>query len=88
MPDDLYILYSSTLDRYYIGVSTNAEKRLEYHNRARKGWTVRGRPWRLVFSKRFATRQETLDWERWLKQQKSRLVIAKILKNEFDWRRE
>ncbi len=32
MPYDLYILYSQKIDRYYIGISSNAEKRLFSHN--------------------------------------------------------
>ena len=86
MSDYLYILYSPTIDHYYIGTSTNVERRLEYHNRARKGWTVRGRPWQLVFKKEFSNRQEAFCWERWLKAQKSRVIIERMIRKEFDWK--
>ncbi|NQT34235.1 GIY-YIG nuclease family protein, partial [bacterium] len=42
----LYILFSDKIERFYIGVSHNPEKRLRYHNLFPKGWTKRGRPWR------------------------------------------
>jgi hypothetical protein len=49
----LYILYSSQIDQYYIGISHNPEKRLTYHNSAPKRWIRRGRSWTIVFQKEF-----------------------------------
>ncbi|RKZ34729.1 hypothetical protein DRQ33_01480 [bacterium] len=33
----LYILYSNSLDKYYIGVSKNPKVRLHFHNTSTKG---------------------------------------------------
>ncbi len=81
----LYILYSKKVDRYYTGTSDNPEKRLHYHNIQDKGWTRRGRPWELVFNKGFESKREARKWERWLKQQKNRRIIEKIIRGEFKW---
>jgi putative endonuclease len=49
----LYILYSPSLDRYYIGTSHDPQTRLHFHNTSAKGWTQQGRPWQLVFQREF-----------------------------------
>lgn len=85
MKYSLYILYSETIDRYYVGISNNPEKRLEYHNTFYKGWTRRGRPWQLIFRKEFDNKEVAFKWECWIKKQKSRIVIESIINNEFMW---
>jgi len=63
----VYILYSSGFDRYYVGMSNDIEKRLKEHN---EGWsksTRPYRPWRLVFSEGFKTRNEARVREKYLK---------------------
>ncbi|TVL98087.1 MAG: excinuclease ABC subunit C, partial [Candidatus Brocadia sp. WS118] len=79
----LYILYSEKIDRYYIGASYNPEERLQYHNTFPKGWTRRGRPWKLMYSKPFPTKEEAMKWERWIKQQKDRRIIQSIIDGLF-----
>ncbi|MGD1843957.1 MAG: GIY-YIG nuclease family protein, partial [Salibacteraceae bacterium] len=42
----VYALYSSSHDKIYVGYSSNLQERLRSHNElAKKGWTVRYRPW-------------------------------------------
>jgi putative endonuclease len=81
----LYILYSEALDRYYVGSSHDPETRLCFHNTSLKGWTKRGRPWELVFSKEFPSKIDALKIERWLKQQKSRSLLETIVQGDFHW---
>jgi putative endonuclease len=81
----LYILYSSSIDQYYIGISHNPEKRLTYHNSAPKGWTRRGRPWELVFRKQFPNQNEARKWEKKIKDQTRRDIIELITQNKFHW---
>ena len=81
----LYILYSESIDRYYVGISSDPAIRLEYHNTFYKGWTKRGRPWKLVFTKEFASKLQAHQWEVWLKKQKSRSVIDAIINKTFKW---
>ena len=84
-PCSLYILYSESLNRHYIGTSDNPRIRVKYHNSFPKGWTRRGRPWELVFFKEFPSKQIAQRWERWLKKQKSRTLIEKIIRGDFQW---
>ena len=81
----LYILFSDSIDRYYIGTSHDPNMRLQYHNNSNKGWTKRGRPWKLVFSKEFENKTDALRRESKLKGIKRRSVIESIIKDEFVW---
>ena len=82
----LYILYSESIDRYYTGISHDPEMRLHYHNNSDKGWTHRGRPWKLVFTNEFENKSDALKWERKLKRIKKRFIIELIVKGEFKWK--
>ena len=81
----LYIIYSESIDHYYIGISENPVLRLVRHNTFQTGWTKQGRPWKLVFQKEFESKQIAMKWEKWVKSQKNRSIIKKIIHNQFDW---
>jgi len=81
----LYILYSPALDKYYIGSSHDPQIRLQYHNTFPKGWTRRGRPWKLIYAKPFSSKEEALKWEKWLKRQKDRSIVQSIIDGKFHW---
>jgi len=83
----LYILYSDCFEQYYIGITKDVQTRLHFHNTSPKGWTIRGRPWRLVFQKEFDSVEMARHWETWLKRQKSRRIIQEIISGNFDWQR-
>ncbi len=76
----LYILYSPSIDRYYIGIAEDVQRRLRQHNSpGSKSWTARGKPWALVFSHAFPDRLTALKVERELKRRRSRKLIEKIV---------
>jgi len=78
----IYILHSLKIDKYYIGSTSNIEKRLSFHNSERnKIWSKRGQPWSLVFSHEFQTKREALSAEKFIKKQKSRAFIEKLIRN-------
>ena len=77
-----YILYAESLERYYTGISSGPEKRLHFHDISRKGWTRRGRPWKLVFTKSFPVKSAALRTERFVKAQKSVEFIQKVIYGE------
>ncbi|MCH7517073.1 MAG: GIY-YIG nuclease family protein, partial [Bacteroidetes bacterium] len=47
MEYNLYILRSIKVYKYYVGISKNPRRRLEYHNTIEKGFTSRYRPWKI-----------------------------------------
>ncbi|OGU77207.1 MAG: excinuclease ABC subunit C [Ignavibacteria bacterium RBG_16_34_14] len=73
----LYILKSETADKYYIGISKHSLKRLEYHNTVEKGFTSRYRPWKIVFSKEYASKEEAMMIQRKIKGWKNKSAHKK-----------
>ena len=76
----VYILYSERIDKYYIGATSNLQNRVNFHNSDfNKIWTSRGKPWELVFSHKFETHKDAFAAERFIKKQKSRVFILKLI---------
>ena len=48
-----YILYSEKLNKYYIGSTTDLNRRLIEHNRGKEKFTKTGMPWKLVYHETF-----------------------------------
>ncbi|HEX5025214.1 MAG TPA: GIY-YIG nuclease family protein, partial [Agriterribacter sp.] len=74
----VYVLYSATAGKHYTGYTSDLPKRLLSHNQFGKDWTSRHRPWKLIYTKDFATRQEALAYEGWLKTGVGRDFIKSI----------
>jgi len=75
-----YIIYSSSKDRYYTGsTSVGVELRLTRHN---EGWTrstKSGIPWKVKYVKSFDSNIEALNFERFIKKQKNKGFIEKLI---------
>ena len=54
----IYILYSDTLDRFYVGATENVSTRLKEHLWNHKGFTSKAKDWELKYSESFATKSE------------------------------
>jgi putative endonuclease len=80
----VYILKSSVTDKYYIGQTSDIDKRLLYHNSGYSKSTKAGIPWKLVYSENFDTRQQAMNREAELKKYKSRVMIEKIIGENTD----
>jgi putative endonuclease len=64
----VYILRSQSDPlRHYVGVTSDVENRLEWHNTGPSGQTVQHRPWSVVVSLEFADEQTAARFERYLK---------------------
>ncbi len=63
----VYILFSQTANRYYIGQTQNVEDRLFRHNNGYEKSTAPFRPYSLVLAIRKDSRSEALILERKLK---------------------
>ncbi|HEY9584860.1 MAG TPA: GIY-YIG nuclease family protein [Candidatus Paceibacterota bacterium] len=62
----VYVLKNET-GKLYIGQTIDLSKRLQEHNKTGKGYTSKYRPWLLLWSEAFVTRQESIKRERYLK---------------------
>jgi len=83
----VYILRSESTQMFYVGASEETAVRLLQHNEIVPNpsrWT-RGRgPWRLVYTRRFDSKREALQAERFIKRMKSRAFIEKLVSREYD----
>jgi len=84
MPWYLYILQSELNEMFYVGISPNLEQRLEFHNHLGQGFTARYRPWKLVFTKEYPTRQQAQAAEKKIKARKSKEYIKRIIDHSVD----
>ncbi len=76
----VYVLYSATFDKIYIGYTSDLQKRFLSHNElGTKGWTVKFRPWRIVHTEEFVTKQEAMQREKQLKSSQGRKWIRETL---------
>ena len=75
-----YILYTDSKDRYYVGHTSNIDDRLIRHNQGRSKSTKYGIPWRVLYTKDFETKSEAYTYEMYIKNQKSRIFIERLIK--------
>ena len=69
----VYVLFSVEHNKIYIGYTGNLEQRLLSHNElGKKGWTIKYRPWKLIYHQNFETKQEALLKEKELKSGRGR----------------
>jgi putative endonuclease len=75
-----YILYSKTLDRYYIGhTGLSLEDRLRRHLSGHDGFTAKAKDWVIVWSRPAASETEAYALERTIKSWKSRQRIERLI---------
>jgi putative endonuclease len=67
----VYVLESESKNIYYVGSTSNLEKRIVLHNSNKARWTKRYQPWVLRHSEEFLTRSEAVQRERFIKSLKN-----------------
>jgi putative endonuclease len=72
----VYVLYSSTHNKIYIGFSSDVARRLISHNHPKnKGWTSKFKPWVLVYSENFELKSMAMNREKELKCFQGRIFV-------------
>jgi len=79
MQFDVYVLWSASLAKTYVGITSNLTARINAHNLGIKGWTVRGRPWQLIYWETFADKPAAILRERYLKSGIGREFLQTII---------
>ena len=75
-----YILYSTILDRYYVGSTRDdLAERLRRHNTHHKGFTGKVSDWVLAYSEQYDTYEAAYARERQIKSWKSRQKIEELI---------
>jgi len=75
----VYILFSKSLNKYYVGSTYDVEWRLERHNAGWGKYTKTGVPWVSVLCEEYSTKTEALKRESEIKNKKSRKYIEGII---------
>lgn len=76
----MYVLYSRSYKRIYIGYTSSLEERFRSHNElATKGWTIKFRPWEIVHKEIFDNKADSMRREKELKSAKGREWIWQLI---------
>jgi putative endonuclease len=75
----IYILFSQKINKYYIGSTTDLDRRLMEHNWGKEKFTSTGIPWVLVYKEAFELLANARQRELSIKKQKSRKYIEKLI---------
>ena len=79
----VYILFSSSLNRYYVGQTNDIASRLKRHNTGQEKYTSKGQPWQLQFYEEVSSRSEAIRIERKIKNFKSQRRIREYIDREI-----
>jgi len=76
----VYALYSKTFDKIYIGFTSNMDERFKSHNElAKKGWTIKFRPWQIIYQESCSSKAEAMKREKELKTATGRKFIRTLI---------
>ena len=74
-----YVLYSRKLNRYYVGHTQNMDVRLAQHNRGMVKSTKGGRPWQIIYTEPYETKNGAYGRERKIKSYKSGRAFTALI---------
>jgi len=76
----VYILFSKDYSKTYVGYTSNLIERFKSHNYLSKtGYTIKYRPWEVIYAEFFITKSEALKREKYLKTGNGRVFIKDII---------
>jgi putative endonuclease len=75
----VYIIYSPLLDKYYVGYTSDLEKRLFEHNSGISEFTSQKADWQLKYTEEFPDRASAMKREKEIKKKKSRKYIEWLI---------
>ena len=76
----VYVLYSKSFQKIYVGFTSDLSIRLKYHNElSSKGWTKRYRPWVVAYVEEFQSKKDAMAREKELKSYRGREFIWKLV---------
>ena len=77
----VYALYSITYDKIYIGFTSDMEERFKSHNElGKKGWTIKFRPWEIIYTEHHSSKADAMKREKELKTAKGRNYVRSLIK--------
>ena len=80
----VYIIYSTSLNKFYIGYTSDLEKRLSEHNNCISNYTSKASDWILKYSEPFSSRGLAMKREKEIKKKKSRTYIEFLINSSSE----
>lgn len=78
----VYVLYSASFKKIYIGYTSSLDERIRTHNElGTKGWTIRFRPWEVIYTEIFENKTAAMKREKELKTASGRKWIWQLISN-------
>nr|WP_294780943.1 GIY-YIG nuclease family protein [uncultured Flavobacterium sp.] len=78
----VYILFSESKNKFYIGFTSNLEKRIIRHNQKSKGFTGNTNDWKVVYTEKYETKELAHKRELQIKSWKNRIKIQELIKQK------
>jgi len=79
----VYILFSQEYKKIYIGFTSNLIQRFYSRNIYGKGWTMKFRPWVIIYAEYYESKTMAMTREKQLKQAKGREWIWSKINCQF-----
>jgi putative endonuclease len=80
----VYILYSKVHNKIYIGFTSDLVSRFKSHNKlGKKGWTIKYRPWEVIYCDFFDGKIQAQAREKQLKGAKCRESMRAKINTEY-----
>jgi putative endonuclease len=77
-----YIIYSKTINKYYVGSCQDVQERLKDHLNSRSKFTKKAKDWELKYFENYSSRSEAYQREMIIKKMKSRIFIENLIENK------
>ena len=76
----VYVLFSEKYGKPYTGFTSNLIERFKSHNLlSKKGFTVKYRPWIVVYVEFFSSKKNAIEREKYLKTGLGRIVVKNVI---------
>ena len=76
----VYGLHSEKHNKIYIGFTSDLEARMNSHNQlATKGYTIKYRPWKVIYTEDFSDKASAMKREKELKSSNGRAFIRSLI---------
>jgi putative endonuclease len=75
----VYIIFSATANKYYVGSCQNVQQRLDDHLNSRSKYTKMVKDWEFTYTESFETRSQAYQREMEIKKKKSRVFIENLI---------
>jgi len=77
-----YIIYSKTINKYYVGSCQDVQERFNDHLNSRSKYTKQTKDWDLKYFETYPSRSEAYQREMQIEKMKSRKYIENLIENK------